>query len=84
MTSSVKGYRRMPDLGIDIGSISVNTVLMDAGGSILEDHYDLCSGKPFHVVRARLADILARRGEGSIGRIALTGTGGALAAALIG
>ena len=74
----------MPDLGIDIGSISVNTVLMDAGGSVLEDHYDLCSGKPFHVVRTRLADILARRGEGSIGKIALTGTGGALAATLIG
>ncbi len=74
----------MPDLGIDIGSISVNTVLMDAGGNILEDHYDLCSGQPFHAVQARLADILARRGQGSIGKVALTGTGGALAASLIG
>ncbi len=74
----------MPDLGIDIGSISINTVLMNASGSILENHYDYCSGKPFHVVRTRLADILARRGEGSIGTVAVTGTGGALAAGLIG
>ena len=74
----------MPDLGIDIGSISINTVLMDPGGNILEDHYDYCSGRPFHVVRTRLADIIARRGRGSIEKVALTGTGGALAARLIG
>jgi predicted CoA-substrate-specific enzyme activase len=74
----------MPDLGIDIGSISINTVLMDPGGNILEDHYDYCSGRPFHVVRTRLADIIARRGGGSIEKVALTGTGGALAARLIG
>jgi predicted CoA-substrate-specific enzyme activase len=74
----------MPDLGIDIGSISVNTVLLQDGGEILEDHYDFCRGKPFAVVRERLADIIARWGMERIGRVAVTGTGGMLAARLVG
>jgi predicted CoA-substrate-specific enzyme activase len=74
----------MADLGIDIGSISVNTVLLDGGDSILEDHYDYCHGRPFAVTRARIADILARHGPGAVDRIAFTGTGGPLAARLLG
>ncbi len=74
----------MPDLGIDIGSISVNSVLLQDGGEILEDHYDFCRGKPFDVVRERLADIIERWGMERIGRVAVTGTGGMLAARLVG
>ncbi len=74
----------MPDLGIDIGSISVNTVLLDEKAHVQEEHYDYCRGRPFHVVRERLADILERWPAGAIERVALTGTGGALASRLLG
>ena len=69
----------MAEIGIDIGSISVNTVVL-AGDTVLEDHYDYCHGRPFRVARARIADILERHGTDAIDRLALTGTGGPLAA----
>ncbi|MGA2381299.1 MAG: acyl-CoA dehydratase activase, partial [Spirochaetia bacterium] len=74
----------MPELGIDIGSISINTVLLDIGGSILEEFYDFCRGTPFSVLLSRLSDILGRWGPDSIGALAFTGTGGALASRLLG
>jgi predicted CoA-substrate-specific enzyme activase len=74
----------VPDLGIDIGSISVNTVLLDEQGHVREDHYDYCRGRPFHVVHGRLTDILSRWPAETIGRVAITGTGGALASRLLG
>jgi predicted CoA-substrate-specific enzyme activase len=73
----------LPDLGVDIGSISVNTILLE-DDNVLEEHYDFCRGRPFHVLRARLADVLSRWGNGSIATLAFTGTGGSLAARLLG
>ena len=37
------------DLGLDIGSISVNTVLIDKTKNIIDERYDYCQGKPFNV-----------------------------------
>ena len=71
-------------LGLDIGSISVNTVLLDADGRILEERYAWCHGKPFHVLAAELAAVVERHPAASIGLVAATGTGGALAADLLG
>jgi activator of 2-hydroxyglutaryl-CoA dehydratase len=31
-------------LGVDVGSISANTVLMDQEGKVLEEHYDRMKG----------------------------------------
>ncbi len=45
-------------LGIDIGSVSLNTVLMDKDFNILENYYDFVHGKPFHVLYDRLTSIL--------------------------
>ena len=33
--------------GFDIGSISINTVVMDVNGKVLEERYDYNHGKPF-------------------------------------
>ena len=74
----------MFDLGIDIGSISINTVLMGLGGEVVEDFYDLCRGAPFSALLRRLTDILGRCGSASLRTVALTGSGGALAAGLLG
>lgn len=71
-------------LGFDLGSISINTVLMDDARNILESRYDFCHGKPFPLLKEILTDIHNKHGEQSIQSIALTGTGGKLAEELIG
>jgi predicted CoA-substrate-specific enzyme activase len=71
-------------LGLDVGSISVNTVLIDAERNIVEDHYTLCHGRPFRALHDVLTDILTRYPAESIAMVAITGTGGKLATSLIG
>jgi len=72
------------NIGFDIGSVSINTVVMDDDRHILENHYDYCHGKPFHVLRDVLTRILGTYDLGSIDLVAITGTGGLLASELIG
>ena len=71
-------------LGLDIGSVSLNTVLMDSSFNILEDYYDYVHGKPFDVLRERLVSILEKHRPETISGTAVTGTGGRLATELIG
>jgi len=71
-------------LGFDIGSVSLNTVLLDSDNKIIEDYYDYIYGKPFNVLKERLTSILERIPKASIKGIAITGTGGKLATELIG
>ncbi|NOY38073.1 MAG: CoA activase [Chlorobi bacterium] len=71
-------------LGLDIGSISINTVLIDQGRAVVENHYHYCHGRPFHLLKDILTDIYTRYTQNDILAIALTGTGGALARDLIG
>ncbi len=69
-------------LGADIGSISVNTVILNQNGEVVEEHYDYSHGKPFHTLAKRLAEILEKYHD-IAGRIALTGTGSKIAAELL-
>ena len=71
-------------LGLDIGSVSLNTVLIDEGYNVIENYYDYVHGKPFSVLRERLFSILQDHKAEDIAGIALTGTGGKLASELIG
>src|SRR4030043_2273398 len=71
-------------LGLDIGSVSLNTVVMDENYNVLEDYYDYVHGKPFNVLKERLTSILENHSADSVKGIAITGTGGKLAANLIG
>ncbi len=71
-------------LGFDIGSVSLNTVLMDIDYNILEDYYDYVHGKPFNVLKERLISVLESHPAESIKGIAITGTGGKLATEFIG
>ena len=70
--------------GFDIGSISINTVVMDSDGTIKLDRYDYCHGRPFE----KLKEILNTLGEfytsDQFGYLSFTGTGGKLAAELVG
>ena len=69
-------------LGADIGSISVNTVLINDNFDVLEEHYDYNHGKPFDTLAYRLSEILKNHPNIS-GPVAFTGTGSKIAAELL-
>lgn len=71
-------------LGLDLGSISLNTIILDSNENIIENFYDLCHGQPFLVLRKRLTDLLSRYETDQFKLVAITGTGGNLAVKLIG
>ena len=71
-------------LGFDIGSVSLNTAVIDINNNILEEHYDYVHGRPFNVLKDRLTSILKKYTSETIKGIAITGTGGKLATGLIG
>ncbi|MFZ5942146.1 MAG: acyl-CoA dehydratase activase [Bacteroidota bacterium] len=71
-------------LGLDIGSISVNAVLINEKGEITDNRYAYCKGRPFHVLLDVIRDILGSLKETRTLRVATTGSGGSQAARLIG
>jgi len=71
-------------LGIDIGSVSINTVVIDENNNILEEYYDYVHGRPFNVLKDRLSSVLEKHPAETIRGIAITGSGGKLATELIG
>ena len=72
----------MKYLGVDIGSISINTVLLNHQKDVLEEYYDYSHGKPFQTLSDRLLSILKKHPDIS-GPIVLTGTGGKIASELL-
>lgn len=71
-------------IGLDIGSVSLNTVILDDENNIIGDYYDYVYGRPFETLQRRLSDVLEQYNAGKINGIAVTGTGGKLATELIG
>ncbi len=71
-------------LGFDIGSISVNAVVIDENKKVLVNRYEYCYGKPFDVLLRVLDEIVDEIGFSSIHSIAFTGSGGKQAAELTG
>ncbi|MDP6379749.1 MAG: acyl-CoA dehydratase activase [Phycisphaerae bacterium] len=71
-------------IGIDIGSVSVNLVLMSADYGVLEDRYIRHKGRPLEVGLAALEDLLDRTPAEKIDGIALAGSGGKAFAQLLG
>lgn len=70
--------------GFDIGSISINSVVMDHHRNIIENRYDLCHGKPFELFLKILRELEQKYPATKVGLTGLTGTGGKLAQSLIG
>jgi len=84
-----KGKNKIPagtklNLGIDIGSISLNIVLIDDDNKIIENRYDYCHGKPFHRLREVLSALLEEYSDYQIVTLSLTGSGGKLVSELTG
>jgi predicted CoA-substrate-specific enzyme activase len=71
-------------LGIDVGSVSANTVVMNRAGDIIEEHYTRLKGQPLRTVAGVLEEIFSRIPAAQFGGTALTGTGGKVPAKLLG
>ncbi|MBI5327976.1 MAG: CoA activase [Deltaproteobacteria bacterium] len=70
-------------IGIDIGSVSVNTVVIDESRNVIEERYTRTKGQPLETTFAVLADVLTRFPVHMI-KAAVTGSAGKLIAPLIG
>ncbi len=71
----------MNRIGIDIGSISVNLVVMSETGDILKSLYVRHKGRPIEVTKSIMEDLLK---EYEIDSVAATGTGAKELSLLIG
>jgi activator of 2-hydroxyglutaryl-CoA dehydratase len=72
-------------LGIDIGSVSTNLVLLDEAGEVIKEIYVKTDGRPVEVVNKGLADIWNEMGPRlTILGVATTGSGRELIGELIG
>ncbi len=70
--------------GFDIGSISINTVVMGSDGKIILDRYDYNHGKPFEKLGDILNELETTYEKQQFKHLSFTGTGGKLAAELLG
>ncbi|HEC43112.1 MAG TPA: hypothetical protein ENI20_09820 [Bacteroides sp.] len=71
-------------LGIDIGSISINTVILDEKGQIHYERYDYCEGRPFEQLKQILDEVLEALPDKQPSNLAFTGSGGKLASEILG
>ena len=71
-------------IGIDVGSISVNTVVINDNKEILEEYYTRAHGQPLITVYRVLEEILSRIRPSQVMGVSLTGSGGKLIAELLG
>ncbi len=71
-------------LGIDIGSVSVKTVLLDSGGGVLTERYERIKGDPASTLRSELAALTSDLPEERIAAAGITGSGGKPYAGAIG
>ncbi len=87
----VKPYRFPPEgqidayLGVDVGSVSTNLVVLDEDGEVVKEIYVKTDGRPVEVVNKGLADIWSEMGPRlNILGVATTGSGRELIGELIG
>ncbi len=71
-------------LGIDVGSVSANTILMDDHQEVLEEYYTRIKGQPLQTVQKILEEILRRIPLEAFHSLSLTGVGGKLLSELLG
>jgi len=71
-------------VGMDVGSVSADTVILDENRNILEEHYTRTKGEPLETSLSILKDIITRYGQEKIRLVSVTGAGGKLIAPYIG
>jgi len=70
-------------LGIDVGSVSINTVILGAQKEIIEEHYHRIQGQPIARVKRTLNEVFARISPSEFADISFVGTGGKFLAGLL-
>ena len=71
-------------LGIDVGSTSINTVILDPDNQVIKEYYDFSYGRPFQVLKDRLDEVLTEYPAQNLEYIGFTGSGGKKACELLG
>jgi predicted CoA-substrate-specific enzyme activase len=71
-------------LGVDVGSVSVNMVVLDAAAEVVEERYVRHKGHPMRAAAEVLSEAVARHGADSILGLATTGAGGRVVAEVLG
>ena len=71
-------------LGMDVGSVSANTIIMDEQRNVREEHYTRIKGQPLQTVQKVLEEILQRIPHEQFHSVSFTGTGGKLLSELLG
>ncbi len=79
----VKDMKKL-HLGLDIGSVSVNTVILNDRFEVLEEHYTRMKGQPFQTVQRILEEILQRIPADQFETVSFTGIGGKPLSQLLG
>ncbi len=70
-------------LGIDVGSVSANTVVMNDRREVLEEQYTRIKGQPLQAVQRILEEIQQRIGFEKFHSVSFTGIGGKLLSELL-
>ncbi len=70
-------------LGIDVGSVSANTVILNDRDEVIEEHYTRIKGQPLKTVQSILEEILRRIPPKQFQSLSFTGTGGKLLSELL-
>lgn len=71
-------------LGIDVGSVSTDLVIIDENDNIIEKLYLKTSGKPINVVKDGILELKKRLGDIKISGVGTTGSGRQLADVMVG
>ena len=72
------------DLGMDIGSVSINTVVLDGSGAVLYEDYRRTQGEPLPTALKIVQELEQRFGPGAFRLAAFTGIGGKVPAQTLG
>jgi predicted CoA-substrate-specific enzyme activase len=70
-------------LGLDLGSVSLNSVVLSEEGEVLEERYTRTRGLPLETALSVLQDVFKRYPETSIKAVGITGSGGKVLARLL-
>ena len=71
-------------LGIDLGSVSLKTIVLSERGEILEDRYTRTKGLPMETSLAVFRDLFTRYPAGTFKAVGITGSGGKILSGLLG
>jgi predicted CoA-substrate-specific enzyme activase len=71
-------------LGIDVGSVTIKTAVLDGDGTLLSEAYVRILGEPLNSLLAQLKNLSTQFPEGSIQTAGITGSGGKQIAETIG